>query len=101
MIRDLPNLIHVDFQIQEDYVISFFTTCGWGSCLQNPLDGLSSQKYLHLWFEWTDFDEIDAIFHLRIFPIEYTMNRLLMWGGNVVVHFFWDTLAQSISILII
>jgi hypothetical protein len=29
------------------------------------------------------------------------MNRLLMWGGNVVVHFFWDTLAQSISILII
>jgi hypothetical protein len=49
------------------------------------------QKQLHLWFE-TDLDEINAIFHLRRFPIEYTMNRLLMWGGNVVVHFSADTL---------
>jgi hypothetical protein len=36
MNHDLPNLIHVNFQIREDYVISFLQL-GWRSYLQNPL----------------------------------------------------------------
>jgi hypothetical protein len=33
MNRDLPNLIHVNFQIWEDYVVSLLQL-GWGFCLQ-------------------------------------------------------------------
>jgi hypothetical protein len=56
MNRGLPNIIHVNFQIRDDYVISFLQL-GWGSCLKKKVtvDGAHffSDKFLEPTFTKT------------------------------------------------
>jgi hypothetical protein len=46
-----------------------------------------TQLYRYLRNGLTNFDEIKTIFHLRKFPITYTMKWLLTRGRSMVVHF--------------